>query len=348
MDNNKKKIVFVINPISGTQGKEQILAWMNEKLDREKYDMEVVYTEYAGHAVKIAAQKAAEKAFAVVAIGGDGTINEIARSLVHTDTALGIIPCGSGNGLARHLQIPLDPKKAVDIINGGRLEVIDYGKINGIPFFCTCGVGFDAFVSLKFSQAGKRGPLTYLEQTLLESLKYRPEVYELEMDGNASTRYRAFLIACGNASQYGNNAYITPRATLDDGLLDVTILEPFTVLDVPSLSFQLFNKTIDQNSRIKTFQCKSLRIHRSKPGVVHFDGDPMMAGEDIEVSIVQRELKVIVPCETCKRSGNVLQRAQDYINGLKQLNEAFVEDISHKNRAILDKGKEQIKKLAKK
>ena len=348
MDNNKKKIVFVINPISGTQGKEQILAWVNEKLDREKYDMEVVYTEYVGHAVKIAAQKAAEKAFAVVAIGGDGTINEIARSLVHTDTALGIIPCGSGNGLARHLQIPLDPKKAVDIINGGRLEVIDYGKINGIPFFCTCGVGFDAFVSLKFSQAGKRGPLTYLEQTLLESLKYRPEVYELEMDGNVSTRYRAFLIACGNASQYGNNAYITPRATLDDGLLDVTILEPFTVLDVPSLSFQLFNKTIDQNSRIKTFQCKSLRIHRSKPGVVHFDGDPMMAGEDIEVSIVQRELKVIVPCETCKRSGNVLQRAQDYINGLKQLNEAFVEDISHKNRAILDKGKEQIKKLAKK
>lgn len=348
MDNNKKKIVFVINPISGTQGKEQILAWVNEKLDREKYDMEVVYTEYAGHAVKIAAQKAAEKAFAVVAIGGDGTINEIARSLVHTDTALGIIPCGSGNGLARHLQIPLDPKKAVDIINGGRLEVIDYGKINGIPFFCTCGVGFDAFVSLKFSQAGKRGPLTYLEQTLLESLKYRPEVYELEMDGNASARYRAFLIACGNASQYGNNAYITPRATLDDGLLDVTILEPFTVLDVPSLSFQLFNKTIDQNSRIKTFQCKSLRIHRSKPGVVHFDGDPMMAGEDVEVSIVQRELKVIVPCETCKRSGNVLQRAQDYINGLKQLNEAFVEDISHKNRAILDKGKEQIKKLAKK
>ncbi len=348
MDNNKKKIVFVINPISGTQGKEQILAWVNEKLDREKYDMEVVYTEYAGHAVQIAAQKAAEKAFAVVAIGGDGTINEIARSLVHTDTALGIIPCGSGNGLARHLQIPLDPRKAVDIINGGRLEVIDYGKINGIPFFCTCGVGFDAFVSLKFSQAGKRGPLTYLEQTLLESLKYRPEVYELEMDGNASARYRAFLIACGNASQYGNNAYITPRATLDDGLLDVTILEPFTVLDVPSLSFQLFNKTIDQNSRIKTFQCKSLRIHRSKPGVVHFDGDPMMAGEDIEVSIVQRELKVIVPCETCKRSGNVLQRAQDYINGLKQLNEAFVEDISHKNRAILDKGKEQIKKLAKK
>ena len=118
-----------------------------------------------------------------------------------------------------------------------------------MPFFCTCGVGFDAFVSLQFSKAGRRGPLTYLEKTLLESLKYRPETYELEMDGS-TLRYKAFLIACGNASQYGNNAYIAPQATLNDGLLDVTILEPFTVLDVPSLSFQLFNKTIDQGLKI--------------------------------------------------------------------------------------------------
>ena len=100
-----------------------------------------------------------------------------------------------------------------------------------MPFFCTCGVGFDAFVSLQFSKAGRRGPLTYLEKTLLESLKYRPETYELEMDGS-TLRYKAFLIACGNASQYGNNAYIAPQATLNDGLLDVTILEPFTVLDL--------------------------------------------------------------------------------------------------------------------
>ena len=346
--NDKKKIVFIINPLSGTQSKEQILASVNERLNKERYDKEVIYTEYAGHAVEIAARKAAEGVFAVVAIGGDGTINEIARSLVHTETALGIIPCGSGNGLARHLQIPLVPKKAVDIINDGVTDVIDYGKVNNVPFFCTCGVGFDAFVSLKFSQAGRRGPLTYLEQTLRESLKYRPEVYELEMDGNPSARYQAFLIACGNASQYGNNAYIAPKATLNDGLLDVTILEPFTILDVPTLSFQLFNKTINRNSHLKTFRCKFLRIHRTNPGVVHVDGDPMMAGEDVEVAIVQKELKVIVPRNAGKGSVNVLQRAQDYINGLKQLNETIVEDISHKNRMILDKGKEQIKKLTKK
>ena len=130
-------------------------------------------------------------------------------------------------------------------------------------------------------------------------------------------------------------------------MLDVTILEPFTVLDVPALSFQLFNKTIDQNSRIKTFRCKTLRIHRSKPGVIHFDGDPMMMGENIDVNIIQRGLQVIVPKNAEKDTSNVLQRAQDYINGLKQINESIMEDITHTNRMILDKGKEQIKKLRK-
>lgn len=346
MDEHKKKISFIINPISGTQSKEQILKWISEKLDKERYTYEVVYTERAGHAVEIAADKAKEGVHAVIAIGGDGTINEIARSLVHTQTALGIIPCGSGNGLARHLQISMEPKKAIEIINEGMIDIIDYGKINDVPFFCTCGVGFDAFVSLKFSKAGRRGPLVYLEKTLIESLKYRPETYELEMDGS-TLRYKAFLIACGNASQYGNNAYITPQAALNDGLLDVTILEPFTVLDAAALSFQLFNKTIDQNSRIKTFRCQTLRIHRTKPGVVHFDGDPMMMGENIEVKIIQKGLQVIIPRDAKNDSSNVLQRAQDYINGLKQINETLVEDITHKNKMIIDMGKEQIKKLTK-
>jgi diacylglycerol kinase (ATP) len=236
----------------------------------------------------------------------------------------------------------MEPKKAIEIINEGIIDVIDYGKINEVPFFCTCGVGFDAFVSLKFAKAGRRGPLTYLEKTLLESLKYQPETYELETE-DGTLKYKAFLIACGNASQYGNNAYIAPQAMLTDGLLDVTILEPFTVLDVPSLSFQLFNKTIDQNSRIKTFRCQTLRIHRTKPGVVHFDGDPMMMGENIDVKVIKEGLQVIIPRYAEKDSSNVLQRAQDYINGLKQINE----EIVHKNKMILDKSKEQIKKLTK-
>lgn len=346
MKEEKKKISFIINPISGTQNKEQILHLLDEKLDTEKYVKEVIYTQYAGHAIKIAEEKANEEVFAVIAVGGDGTINEIARSLIHTNTALGIIPCGSGNGLARHLQIPMETRGAIEIINEGALSTIDYGKIDQRPFFCTCGVGFDAFVSLKFAKAGRRGPLIYLEKTLLESLKYRPETYELETE-DGMQRYKAFLIACGNASQYGNNAYITPQATLTDGLLDVTILEPFTVLDVPSLAFQLFNKTIDQNSRIKTFRCKTLRIHRTKPGVVHFDGDPIMAGDDIDVEIIKKGLEVIVPKSPHKATSNVLQRAQDYINGLKQINDTFVDDLTSRNKLILHKSREQIKRLTK-
>ena len=336
MNENMKKLIFIVNPISGTQSKELILNLLDEKIDKEKYIWDVVYTKRAGHAIEIAAQAAEMKTDVVVAIGGDGTINEIGRSLVHTETALGIIPCGSGNGLARHLHIPMEPKKALEIINDGICDIIDYGKINGTDFFCTCGVGFDAFVSLKFANAGKRGLLTYLEKTLQESLTYQPETYELETE-DGTYKYKAFLIACGNASQYGNNAYIAPQATLTDGLLDVTILEPFTVLDVPSLAFQLFNKTIDQNSRIKTFRCKNLRIHRSKPGVIHFDGDPMQTEAEVNIELIKSGLRVVVPKTEEKDAANVLQRAQEYVNGIKLINEAIVDNITDKNKKILKK-----------
>lgn len=336
MSKSKKQLLFIVNPISGTQSKELILSLLKKEIDPNRYTWRVVYTERAGHAIEIASQAAANGVEVVVAIGGDGTINEVARSLVHTDTALGIIPCGSGNGLARHLQIPMDPLKAIQLLTNGVVDLIDYGKINGTTFFCTCGLGFDAFVSLQFANAGKRGLLTYLETTLLESLKYEPETYKLETEDGVFTN-KAFLIACGNASQYGNNAYITPQATLTDGLLDVTILEPFTVLDVPSLAFQLFNKTINQNSRIKTFRCKKLTIHRSKPGVVHFDGDPLLESETVHIEIVKKGLRVLVPKPIEQESSNVLQKAQGYVNGIRLMNEAILQDITHKNRKILDK-----------
>ncbi|MCD7899179.1 MAG: diacylglycerol kinase family lipid kinase [Bacteroides sp.] len=331
-----KKIIFIINPKSGTQNKESIISQIDEIIDSDRFSWETVTTEYAGHATEIAAEAVVNNVDIVVAIGGDGTINEVARSLVHTNTALAIIPSGSGNGFSRHLQIPMETKKALDIINTGTIELVDYGKINGTSFFCTCGVGFDAFVSLKFAEAGKRGMLTYLEKTLQESLNYQPETYELETE-DGTVKYKAFLIACGNASQYGNNAYIAPQATITDGLLDVTILEPFTVLDVPSLAFQLFNKTIDHNSRIKTFRCKNLHIHRNSQGVVHFDGDPMMTGNDIYVEVIKEGLYVVTPQVKRNTPSNVLHRASDYINILRTLNDAIVGDITQRNKDLIKK-----------
>ncbi|MBQ8520973.1 MAG: diacylglycerol kinase family lipid kinase [Bacteroides sp.] len=342
----KIKMIFIVNPISGTQGKKAILKWIDERLDRSRYDYEVIKTEYAGHATEIAANAVKQGVDIVVAIGGDGTINETARSLVHTETALGIIPCGSGNGLARHLRIPMEPKAAIDLLNENYQIRMDYGKINGIPFFCTCGVGFDAFVSLKFADSGKRGLLTYLENTLHESLTYQPETYEIENE-EGTVRYKAFLIACGNASQYGNNAYITPQASLTDGLMDVTILEPFTVLDVPSLSFQLFNKTIDQNSRIKTMRAKKIKIHRSKPGVFHFDGDPIQGSKDLEVEIIPHGLNVITSSK--KKEGtetaNFLQLITEYFSGLKPKGEEF---LAKRQSHLFELNRTLLRKLSKK
>ena len=338
----KKRIVFVVNPISGTQGKKAILKWIDERLDRSLYDYSIVKTEYAGHATQIAANAVMEKVDVVVAIGGDGTINEIARSLVHTDTALGIIPCGSGNGLARHLRIPMEPKAAIDILNRGCELCIDYGKINNIPFFCTCGVGFDAFISLKFADSGKRGLLTYLENTLHESLTYQPETYEIENE-EGTMKYKAWLIACGNASQYGNDAYIAPQASLTDGLMDVTIMEPFTVLDVPSLSFQLFNKTIDQNSRVKTMRAKKIKIHRVNDGVMHFDGDPLMAGKELEVEIIPAGLRVIASEKKKEKpeNPNLLQVISNYFSGLHLKGEEMMakrqSHLFELNRTLLSK-----------
>ena len=342
---DKKNIIFVVNPISGTQGKKAILKWIDERLDRSIYDYSIVNTEYAGHATQIAATAVQNKVDVVVAIGGDGTINEIARSLVHTQTALGIIPCGSGNGLARHLQIPMDPKAAIDILNQGYMNCIDYGKINNIPFFCTCGVGFDAFVSLKFADSGKRGLLTYLENTLHESLTYQPETYEIENE-EGTVKYKAFLIACGNASQYGNNAYIAPQASLTDGLMDVTILEPFTVLEVPNLSFQLFNKTIDQNSRIKTMRAKKIKIHRAKEGVLHFDGDPLMAGKELEVEIIPSGLHVISSAKEGKEENiNFLQVISQYFSGLKPKGEEL---LAKRQNHLFELNRTLLRKLSKK
>lgn len=339
----KERIIFIVNPISGTNSKNYILKSINELIDKNRFDYSIQKTEYAGHACEIAARAAQDNIDLVVAIGGDGTINEVGRSLVHTDTAMGIIPCGSGNGLARHLRIPLSARGAISVINNGIVKPIDYGKIDGHPFFCTCGVGFDAFVSLKFAQSGKRGLLTYLENTLHESLSYKPETYFIE-NSTGTEKHKAFLIACANASQYGNNAYIAPQATLDDGIMDITILEPFTVLDVPSLAFQLFNKTLDQNSRIKTMRDKSITIHRNTPGVFHFDGDPTMGGKDLKVEIIHKGLKVLCPDYKRLNDGdpNLLKYISELVN-----NNSISSTINEKHKQLLTINQNLLKKLSK-
>lgn len=328
----KKRIVFILNPHSGTQSKESLPFVIEKTIDNTKFDYELRLTQYAGHASEMAKECVDKGVDIVVAVGGDGTVNEVARSLVHSDTALGIIPCGSGNGLARHLRIPIEPGHALDFINKCNIESFDYGVINGLPFFCTCGMGFDAFISLKFAEAGKRGPLTYVENVLKEGLKYKPQTYEVE-DDTGTRRYNAFLIACANASQYGNDAYIAPKATMTDGLMDVVIMEPFTAFDAPQISIDLMNRTLDKNSKIKVFRAKRIHIHRDEPGAIHYDGDPIMTGCDIDVHIEERGIKIITNTDTVednRQPNPVLNAFSEFFSNINNVRE----DIEKRKKKI--------------
>ena len=292
--NVKRKIVFLYNPISGSRRLIPVVPIIERFVNTDLYDFSVVSTEYKGHATELAREYAAQGYDAVIAVGGDGTVNETGCGLIGTDTALGIIPCGSGNGLARHLGIPMDPYKAVKWLDKSIFAEIDYGIIENQPFFCTCGVGFDAKVSDSFSKSASRGVLTYLESIMKEIATYHNETYKLSFDDSSET-FEAFFITCANADQWGNNAYVAPTASLQDGLLDVIAAHPFSVVDAPLIAFQLFNKQIDRNPNVSVRKCREVTITRSQEGPAHYDGEPVILGREIHIELKQGGLKVLIP-----------------------------------------------------
>lgn len=339
----RKRITFIVNPISGTTKKAGVPELIEKYLDHELFDYRIRMTEYAGHAEIISEDEKAQQTDIVVAVGGDGTVNEVARALVDSQTALGILPCGSGNGLARHLMLPLDIRKSIEILNKCEIHDLDYGIINNHPFFCTCGMGFDAFISMKFAEAGKRGRVTYVENVLREGLTYKPETYEIE-DENGKKRYKAFLISCANASQYGNNAYIAPHASMSDGLLDVIIMEPFDVLEAPQVAIEMMNKTLDKNLKIKTFHTKHIHIRRKTAGYIHYDGDPVMEEADVDIRLVSKGIRIIVnpDADKTKRHPNAVQTAfSEFFNDLNIMRE----DITRQGRNIQALNKKLLRKL---
>ena len=287
----KEQYAFIINPIAGTKSKENIPHIAQTILDSHHIDF--FYTEKAGQATELAAQLAAEGCPYVIAVGGDGTVNEVAKGLVHTDTAMGIIPCGSGNGLARHLKIPLQTKKAIEYLKTARATEIDYCKANEKIFFCTCGTGFDAQISHEFAVASNRGLKTYVKKVLQSYFSYKPQKYRLKTSETEMER-EAFLITFANASQYGNNAYIAPHANVQDGLLDISILSKFPLAVVPALAMRLFLKTIDRSRYMTTLKTEAVTLHRESSGAFHFDGEADIMPDTIEIKVVPKGLKVLV------------------------------------------------------
>ena len=287
-----KNIAFIVNPISGTRTKNRITKLIRELLDPQLFSPTVVVTEYAGHATQLAQQFALEGYYAVIAVGGDGTVNEVASGLIGHKTALGIIPNGSGNGFARHLDISTRMNRAIEMLNNSETICVDYGIVNDIPFFSTFGIGFDAIVAQDFADSN-RGFKGYVQSIFKDFFQYKPEMYYLKGE-NLDLNTTAFLVNFANAGQWGYDAYIAPKASVQDGWLDVAIVSEFALSDVPSLALSLFTKTIDENLHMNTIRVKELTLTRENDGVVHIDGTPTQMGKELHVKIVEDGLKVLV------------------------------------------------------
>lgn len=291
------KTLLIYNPISGrTARTSRLLPLLRAFAGGSRGAATVAITEGPGHATALAREAVAKGAEQVVAVGGDGTLNETAQSLVQTSAALGLVPCGSGNGLARHLRLPRSPETCLQLIAQGKTRVatIDTGVADGKPFFNAMGFGLDAEVSRRFNGLRRRGLPAYA-RTVWEAFRsYRPETCVIS-NGTRKASVDLLLLAVANSDQYGNNAYIAPRASVSDGQLDLVSVPPVPWLQAPFLVSRLFRGNIDRARGVQHWQGAHFRIQRSAPGLIHTDGETHAAGATFEVSVLPASLRVLLP-----------------------------------------------------
>lgn len=289
-----KNIAFIINPISGTKkGKRTLPRQIEKIIDPKQWLMSCVFTKYPGHARELAAQFARMGFDAVVSVGGDGTLNEVASGLRDSHTALGILPCGSGNGFARHIGVPMGLEKAIDMLNHCEPITCDYGMANDRFFISTCGTGFDAVIAEHFAGSGKRGFITYLQNVIQDAFTYKPQHIRLIADG-VEIEQTAFLVNFANASQWGYEAAIAPKASIQDGKLDIAIMSPRAILGAPDIALRLFTKSIDESLWMDTIQAKEVTLIRDEKLPFHIDGDPVDMDKDVHVRIIEDGIRVLV------------------------------------------------------
>jgi YegS/Rv2252/BmrU family lipid kinase len=290
----KKKIRFIINPKSGVHQKLEIPDLINRLVDREKYDYEIFFTEGPHHGTSLSKETADKNYFAAVSVGGDGSANEVAKGVSGSKTSLGIIPCGSGNGMARHLKIPMKIEKAFQVINTGSIEKIDTVRANEEFCISTIGVGFDAHIAHLFANSSKRGYLTYAKLVLAEFHKYKPATYELTVDGKTISK-ECFLLAFANSSQYGNDAVIAPFADIRDGIVDISMMRKFPLLAAPFLVYRLMHNSIHKSKFFSMVKGKNIVLKNNQELKGHIDGEPVLFNSDIHIKIIPESLNVILP-----------------------------------------------------
>ena len=285
------KTLFLVNASSGPNRHRDVVSLIRKACDWEHEIIPCRSKEELDDVIASAAERGVR---AVFAVGGDGTVHEVAKRLIGTELALGVLPTGSGNGFARHLGLPMNLRAALRACRALRIETIDTASVNGKPFINIMGIGFDAWIADAFENAGTRGLTTYLRVAVRGFSRYEPEEYELSTDG-ATTRRRAIVIAVANASQYGNNARIAPLASMQDGILDVTLIEHAPLFRIPMLAAQLFAGTFHRARGVTTMRGRNISIRRAAPGAAALDGEPVILPEMLTIEVVPRSLRVVVP-----------------------------------------------------
>jgi diacylglycerol kinase (ATP) len=287
------KTCFILNPIAGPSRRLDMPALIARYFGAVEPDYVIRLTEFAGHAVELARTAATEGFRIVVAIGGDGTVNEVGRGLLGTTAAMGIVPQGSGNGLARHLKVPLGLPEALRRLTAPSFSHMDVGVINGHPFFCTAGLGFDAHVSQQFAQAGSRGLSTSLRVTMREYRRYQPVAIQANLNGRVNET-NCYVLAFANASQYGNNAYIAPLADLRDGLLDVCLIDSLPLIRAARVSLAMALGTLPQSNAAEYFRVSQAKVTAQQPIGFHVDGDYLGHATEFAVELMPLALEVAI------------------------------------------------------
>lgn len=289
-----KKLIFIVNPRSGVERNKQIQQAISNTIDSSVYESEIRYTEYAGHGEELAREAALQGAFAVVAVGGDGSVNDVIRGLYGTETALAIIPKGSGNGLARALRIPMNVEQALQLINRAHIEKIDIGKANGKIFASNAGLGYDALICKKFANSNRRGLAIYSWLVTKYMWLYRDRSWSINVNGETLKR-KAFLINVANGTQMGYDFKIAPDADWTDGLFDLVIIRKFPKILGGLLAYKMWNGSLLKSRFVERIRAEHVEVSAPDLKWMQTDGDPVPCDQTVRFEILKKVQKVIIP-----------------------------------------------------
>lgn len=288
----KKKIRFIINPKSGVGKKDQLPALIEKHLDHSKFDYDIAYTEYRKHAKKIAYDSSREGFDIVCAVGGDGSVHEVGTALIGTRTTLAIIPAGSGNGLARHLKIPLQVEQAIETINEHQEILMDTGLVNDKPFLGVGGYGFDAHIAQKFDEYHVRGFWGYTRLVLREYRGFKPLSIKIELPG-FKRELPLVLCTVANASEFGNGFCVSPDSDVSDGKFELILLKPFSIWRTPYIIYSFFKRRGHKTSFAEVVSFKKARITLNRQ-LAHYDGEPFEVRKELNVEVKPKSLHILV------------------------------------------------------